>query len=71
MERTSREERRLRVLAHYQTYVEALRVHRLDSSAVEVRQSRRALARAIEEACLHDPDLLADFKRSFASRPLA
>lgn len=71
MERTDREERRLKVLAHYQAYVDALRVHRLDSSAPEVRESRRALARVIEEACLHDSELLADFKRSFASRPRA
>jgi len=71
MERTSREERRLEVLAHYQAYVEALRLYRLDSAAPQVREARRALARVIEEACRHDSELLADFKRSFASRPRA
>jgi hypothetical protein len=71
MERTMREERRLEVLEHYQRYVEALRDHRLDADAPEVRRRRRALAHAIEAACLDDPDLLTDFKRSFASRPFA
>lgn len=68
MDRTLQQERRLRVLTHYQAYVNALRTWHMDLDSVEVRQSRRALARSIEEACAEDPDLLNDFKRAFASR---
>ena len=68
---TEQQERRLEVLARYQAYVDALHACQLNSAAEEVRGSRRALARAIEAACLEDPDLLIDFKRAFASRHLA
>lgn len=71
MDRTVQQERRLRVLARYQAYVDALRTWHMDLDSLEVRESRRALARSIEEACSEDPDLLADFKRAFASRPRA
>jgi hypothetical protein len=57
------------VLRHYQEYVTALHEAHLDSSSPEVQQSRRALARAIEQACATDPWILDDFKRSFAARP--
>ncbi|HZU11200.1 MAG TPA: hypothetical protein VFB58_00020 [Chloroflexota bacterium] len=68
MERTQRDERRLDVLARYQDYVDALRLCHLDPDAVPVRESRRALARSIEAACIDDPNLLADFKRAFATQ---
>lgn len=71
MERTEQQEGRLWVLSCYAAYVDALRQYGLDPDAAEVRQSRRALARAIERACRQDPQLLTDFKRAFATRPLS
>lgn len=71
MSLTEQQERRLAVLGRYQTYVRALRACDLDPAAGEVRESRRALARAIEEASAQDPELLSDFKRAFATRPRA
>lgn len=70
VERTKQQEQRLDVLSRYQEYVVALRTWHLDPAADEVRESRRALARAIEHACMDDPYLLSDFKRAFASKPL-
>jgi hypothetical protein len=70
VERTKQQEQRLDVLSRYQEYVVALRTWQLDPAADEVRECRRALARAIERACGDDPYLLADFKRAFASKPL-
>lgn len=71
MGRSEQQERRLLVLSRYQEYVAALQTYHLDPSADEVRHTRGALARAIELACAEDPDLLGDFKRAFASRPLS
>jgi hypothetical protein len=61
--------RRLEVVRHYDVYVRALRSAHLDPEAGDVRACRRALARAIEEACTGDPYLLQDFKRAFAAQP--
>jgi hypothetical protein len=69
MEMTERQRLRLRVLRHYQEYVVALHAAHLDSLDPGVHDSRRRLARAIEEACLQDPWLLEDFKRAFTARP--
>jgi hypothetical protein len=67
MERTLLQERRLYVLGCYQRYVRALREFRLDPDADEVRDRRKELAHAIEEACREDKDLLGDFRRAFAT----
>lgn len=59
------------VLARYQAYVDALREFHLNPGEPAVQSTRRALAQAIEEACVDDPGLLSDFKRAFATRPRA
>jgi hypothetical protein len=71
MELSPRQQARMVVLRCYHEYVEALRSTHLEHTSPEVHRSRRALARAIEQACVDDPDLLDDFKRTFAARPQA
>lgn len=66
---TDRERARLDVFRSYHAYVLALRGYALGEDHVAVRQSRANLARAIEVACLIDPNLLGDFKQSFGTRP--
>jgi hypothetical protein len=67
MDLTDLQRRRLVVLRHYHEYVTALHTTRLDSSSSQVQQARKALARAIEDACQNDPWILDDFKRNFAA----
>lgn len=66
---TDRERARLAVFRCYHAYVLALHESALQENEAAVRQARAALARSIEEACIIDPALLNDFKRSFGSRP--
>lgn len=66
---TDRQRARLAVFRSYHTYVLALHGSALREDQRAVRESRAALARAIEDACLIDPELLGDFKQAFGTKP--
>lgn len=70
-ELSEQQRRRLAVLRHYNAYVHALRHSHPNTGSESVQETRRALARAIEQACAHDVTLLEDFRRAFAARPQA